>query len=703
MKKIFYLLFTALVLCLSGSRYLSPATAQISEASSADRTYKQQVIQSLVSNARQTGNARVIVGFEVNSANENITTESQSDKMKAAVAQTQNDFFNRYQSAALTNVKRFEYIPFLAFETDAATLDKIKDDPSVVSVEEDIIGRHALAESTLVVGANATWASGFTGSGQIVAILDSGVDRNHPFLNGKVISEACYSSTNASSTSVCPGGASESTAVNSGLHCPPATSGCAHGTHVAGTAAGSGQNFSGVARDANVIAIQIFSQFTSASSCGASTPCALYWTSDLIKGLERVRTLSASMNNIAAVNLSLQTNQQFTSNCDTAHAATKAAIDGLRSVGIATVVASGNAGFTNALTAPACISTAISVGSTDDGSLGTISNTVSSFTNSSPLLHLFAPGRWINSSVPNGAFQNYWGTSMASPHVAGALAILKQRKPNANVQQMLNALISSGQPITDSRNSVVKPRIRINEAVNAIARFGTLFDYDSDGKSDISVFRPSTGDWFILNSLNASFSATRFGASSDLLVPADYDGDARTDIAVFRPSDGTFYRLNSANNSFSATQFGMSGDLPVSADFDGDGRADVAIYRPSAGAWYRFNSSNGQFVGIQFGIAEDKPALGDYDGDGKADVSVFRPSSGSWYRLNSSNNQFVATQFGAAEDRIVPADYDGDGRSDLGVFRPSSGSWYLLRSTQGFAGLQFGAGEDLPTPNAFVR
>lgn len=655
----------------------------------------------LIGVARSKGSAHVIVGLNAPFTPDGQLRPDQRQQQQTAIAAAQMELRSRYGSAALRNVKQFSYIPYLACEAGADTLELMKFDPDITGIFEDQIAEGALLESTPIVGANTAWASGYTGSGQTVAILDSGVDKNHTFLAGKVVSEACYSTNNASSVSVCPGAVTDSTAANSGLNCAVSIEGCAHGTNVAGIAAGTSASFSGVAKAANIIAIQMFSRFDSATNCGSTpTPCALYWTSDLIKGLERVKTLSLTMNNIAAVNLSLQTGQQFTSNCDASHAPTKAAIDDLRSVGIATIVCAGNFSFTNALTAPACISTSISVGSTDDGSSGTTLDAVSNFSDSSPLLHLLAPGRWINSSIPGNLFQNYSGTSMAAPHVAGAFAILRQRKPTATVGQMTSALIATGQPITDSRNSIVKPRIRVDRALQAIVK--TPFDYDGDDRADVSVFRPSTGSWYLINSGSGAFSGQQFGQNGDLIAPADFDGDGKTDIAVFRAASGGWYWLNSSNNTFTGVGFGQTGDLPVAADYDADGKADVAVYRPSAGAWYRINSSTGLFAAFNFGIAEDRPAVGDFDGDGKADLSVYRPSAGAWYRLNSSNGQFVATGFGTSEDKATPADFDGDGKADICVFRPSNGGWYRLNSGNGaFVGVGFGASGDRPSAADF--
>ena len=701
----------------------------------------------LIAVAREKGSAHVIVGLNTPFTPEGRLSVEKSHEQRVVIKRAQEDLLARFRRTGIRNIKQFDYIPYLACEVGVAELEQLKTDPRVAWISEDIVAQPGLAESIPIVGANTAWASGYTGSGQTVAILDSGVDKNHTFLAGKVISEACYSSNMAgSSVSVCPGAVTESTATDSGLNCSTTIDGCAHGTHVAGIAAGKGPSFSGVAKDANIIAIQIFSRFDSATNCGSSpVPCALYWTSDLIKGLERVKTLSLTMTNIAAVNLSLQTGQQFTSNCDASHAPTKAAIDNLRSVGIATIVCAGNFSFTNALTAPACISTAVSVGSTDDGSSGTTLDVVSNFSDSSPLLHILAPGRWINSSVPGNAFSNFSGTSMATPHVVGSFALLRQRRPSATVAQMITAVTATGTPITDTRNGIVKPRLRVDRALQAIVK--TPFDFDGDDRADVSVFRPTAGAWYILNSSNSSVTGQPFGANGDAIVPADYDGDGKTDIAVFRPSSGAWYLLNSSNGAFSGTQFGQNGDLPVAADYDGDGRADLTVYRGTAGAWYRINSSTGQFAGFSFGANGDKPAVGDFDGDGKADLSVFRPSAGAWYRINSGTNQFVGAGFGIAEDlptvadydgdgkadisvfrpsvadwyrlnssngafagvhfgatgdRPSAADFDGDGKADVAVFRPSAGTWYLLNSTTGFAAYSFGANGDVPTPNAFV-
>ena len=224
-------------------------------------------------------------------------------------------------------------------------------------------------------------------------------------------------------------------------------------------------------------------------------------------------------------------------------------------------------------------------------------------------------------------------------------------------------------------------------------------DFDGDGKTDLSVFRPGTGAWYIRQSLNGAFRAHSLGSSSERIVPGDYDGDGKTDVAVFQPADGTWRVLQSSNYSVISTTFGSNGDLPVPRDYDGDGKTDLAVFRPAGGVWYILQSTNNTVRAQQFGVAADRPVPADYDGDLKADMAVFR--AGAWYIQQSTNAAVVVSQFGSTTDKTVAADYDGDGKTDIAVYRPSNGVWYLLQSSLGFEAKRFGIATDEPTPGDY--
>jgi subtilisin family serine protease len=423
-----------------------------------DRTRAQVAphLQHLRDLANQRRQVRVIARFKATGSGSRATQLDNSRRaLRSALGQ------RRIQ--ALTEYSEF---PLAVYAVSATELDTLIDSGLVESVQEDRINYPTLASALPYIKGNVPRSFGYTGGGATVGILDTGVDSSHPDLAGRVVAEACYSSIipAQSTTSLCPGGVASRTGSGSAVPCSNAISaGCQHGTHVASIAAGANAGAPGVAPAARIIAVQVFSRSTDASTCGGAASCIVAYDSDVISGLNYIYSQrnAAAIKPVAAVNLSLG-GGQFTSNCD--GLGYKSSIDILRAAGIATVVAAGNDGYTAAVNAPACVSTAVTVGSVADPG-----GAVSSWSNSLiGLLDLLAPGESITAAAPGGGYITASGTSMATPFVTGAFALLKSLDPTATVNAMETRLKTNSTTQTDSRNGGSFPRLNLELVTESI-------------------------------------------------------------------------------------------------------------------------------------------------------------------------------------------------------------------------------------------
>ena len=372
-------------------------------------------------------------------------------------------------------IKAFEHMPMVTLSVTKHELESLRQDPTL-EVVENKLHRPLLAQSVNRVYPSKS-TSPFHGANQwVVAVLDSGIDASHPMLSGKIVSQACYSNGGAqpSTSSLCPGGVSATTSSNSGQPC--SLDGCAHGTQVAGVVASNGAAFDGVAKDANLISIQVYSQVNDESFCFPELSCLGAYTSDIIAGLERVYNLRNHFD-IAAVTVSLGSDELYSGSCD--NQPEKAIIDQLKTAGVAVVAAAGNSGNTSRMQSPACISSAIAVAATFDNS-----DTPWTGNNISDEIDFFAPGVNITSTSLNNGFETGTGTSLAAPHVAGAIAVLKHASPELGVNGTLSLLKRHGPTV--SQHAVSRRRLSLTSALSEL-----FTNIPNPNNSSASAFLPA--------------------------------------------------------------------------------------------------------------------------------------------------------------------------------------------------------------------
>jgi subtilisin len=377
------------------------------------------------------------------------------------------------QGTGAEDVEQFEPVPLVTLEATPEALEELRNSAEVVTVVEDVplplplpvagsaadgLGARQWTEADAFwhvarTDAKTAWDNGYDGRGQTIAVLDTGIDSNHPWLAGKVVEEACFSAANN-----CPGNVAQATGPGSGQPCTYADS-CGHGTHVAHDAVGK----YGVAPRANVVAVQVFSRIEGQCSEQEGPVCARTYVSDQLKGLQRVYELRDKYD-IAAVNLSLG-GGKFPDYCDTINTTYSGLIKTLVSYGIGVVIATGNEGLVDGIGEPACYQDALATGATTLDATG--SEAVWTWSNRAPrIFNALAPGDFICSAWPGGLVVCGSGTSFASPLVAGAFATLRQLNPQASVAAMREAIVCSGVPISDG--SVQRVRLSVWRAVNAL-------------------------------------------------------------------------------------------------------------------------------------------------------------------------------------------------------------------------------------------
>lgn len=361
-------------------------------------------------------------------------------------------------------VARWRNLAGFAADVTADSLAELEADPNVLRVDLDSGGKGGLAQSVPLIGGDRVRAAGATGRGVTVAVLDSGVDETHPDLAGRITDEQCFC-TDGLGNGCCP----NKQTVQSGAGAAADDNG--HGTNVAGIVASRGIVSSpGVAPDASLVIVKVLDR-----------DGIFYASSQVLSGLDWLITNHPE---VRVVNMSLYTSALFEGDCDSAAAFTALFADAVRTLrkrGTLVFACSGNEASAKLMGAPACVHDAVSVGAVYDANLGafsfgschsatTAADQIACFSDSNASLDLLAPGAYITSDGVGGRLSTYAGTSQATPHAAGAAAVLWSVKPSATADEIESLLKRTGKPITDARNGVTTPRVDLFAAYEEILK-----------------------------------------------------------------------------------------------------------------------------------------------------------------------------------------------------------------------------------------
>ena len=463
----------------------STTTSSVRSASGTDQsetTSESKVAEEARLAVAQSGTAPVILVLDV------VPTGSDSEKA-AQVNNQLEQLLETLPPGSFSNVSRDLTVRTVPITVNMDALDVMGDSTFVDSVKgsrqffptAQVDG--ALSPSALVPtsnaansvdGAVAAWSAGKKGAGKTVAVVDTGVEVSHPFFAGKVTWEGCFAQSSGSYASPCPNGPmspGDDDEDGSAAPCPVATSAqCAHGTHVAGIAVGGtgASLISGVAPAASLVAVNVFSYSASLQRISANE-------GDIIDALQWLLNKRNTFTGLSAVNLSVGDGLLYTSACDNDSLAP--IIGELADVGIATVIASGNEGRANGVSSPGCISRAVTVGAIDD-----TTRESTNFSNDGPQVDVMAPGQSICSSVPagsaivsncatpiGGTFQVLSGTSMATPAVAGAIAVLGgDGVPSSEWKSRLQRVAQGSNCVQASAYTI--PMLRVDVALGISAQ-----------------------------------------------------------------------------------------------------------------------------------------------------------------------------------------------------------------------------------------
>jgi subtilisin family serine protease len=393
-----------------------------------------------------------------------------------------------------------------AAELSEGELLQVLDDERVVGIEPVRQFHLHLSQVKGIVNSSDSWglqfnSLNFTGQGQTICIIDTGVNFSHPDLVGK----------NLTCNINCAGASCSEDCATTDLN--------GHGTHVAGIAAANG-SIQGVAIGANLIGLKVFSGSSSSISDTTWIKNAIDWCVD-----------NAEEYNISVISMSLGTSDYYSSACDVQYPSFSTSIGNAYNKNISVVVSTGNEANYTGIASPACIANAIPVGDTYDGNLGGLSwgdpvtctdtttalDKIVCHANRNSLVQLFAPGALINSTKRTGGYEERGGTSMAAPVVAGAIAMMRQMLNNTNQYktpaQIEDVLNDTGKQIHDDETGLDFSRIDAYEAVLKLDNIGPVVNLVSPTNNLLNwtvnqTFVCNATDWQLRNATLKLWNST---------------------------------------------------------------------------------------------------------------------------------------------------------------------------------------------------
>jgi len=569
------------------------------------------------------------------------------------------------------------------------------------------------------------WMLGFTGQGIVVAGADTGYLWDHTVLKPH------YRGFNGSSAnhdfnwhdSIHSGGG------NCGADSPQPCDDSGHGTHTMGTVVGDdgAGNQTGMAPGARWIGCRNMDR-------GNGTPATYLECMEFFLAPYPVNGTPAQGNPDLAPDIT--TNSWTCPPSEGCQPDTLLqGIEAQRAAGIAMVVAAGNSGpsCSTVTDPPAIYDGVYTVGAFDHRT-----DTIAGFSSRGPVTidgsnrpkpDISAPGVAVRSAWNSNttAFNTISGTSMATPHVAGAIALLWSAQPalrggvafaeqiinNAAIHVSSTSCGSGGVPNNIYGNGRLDIKLAVDAALpctTAPTLSATSASFSGvSGTGAVNVNSVTNCGW--IGESNATWITITSGASGS------GNGTVNYSVAPNPSPDPRTGTMTIGGRTFSVTQNGIAAVGPsFKTDLDADGKSDIGYYRSGVWGWlsssqlYSFGSP--QF--FSWGGSGLRPIVADFDGDAKADIGYIVPPSGgqsaAYAILKSSANYssgqplFVPAGFPSLGDTPIVGDFDGDGKADPGIWRASQGAWIVPTSSSGYSNFlfsQWGQLGDIPIVGDF--